>query len=112
VTHRRLFHQRLSSAARTPRRALGGFPASWTIRSSLMVGHRCVLQRGGGIRIPPCQHHEERQSPKGAASSVALRSIRSGNPTCCSRPTRRFGSCPPAAPSGFLVTLPEPPVLL
>jgi hypothetical protein len=110
VTHRRWFNQPLSSVVRTPESTLGGFPASWSLRGSFMVGHQCVFDRGGGTRIPPSQHHEEQASPRVAASSPRLRLIPSGSLPCRTRPTQRFGSCPPAAPSGSVMILPEPPV--
>jgi len=110
VTHSRWFKQPLLSTARTPKRSVGGFPASGSLRGSFMVGHQCVFDRGGGTRIPPSQHHEEEASPRVAALSLPLRFIPSGSPTCCTRLSRRFGSCPPAAPSGSVVILPEPPV--
>jgi len=53
VTHRGLFKQPLSSALRTPKRAPGGFPGSWSPPSSFTVGHQCVFHRGGGTCIPP-----------------------------------------------------------
>ena len=110
MTHSRLFNQPSSSVVRTPESTFGGFPASWSLRRSSMVGQQCVFDRGGGTRIPPSQHHEEEVSPRVGASSPPLRLIPSGSPTCCTRLTQRFGSCPPAAPSGSLMILPEPPV--
>jgi hypothetical protein len=110
VTHSELFNQPLSSVARTPKSILGGFPASWSLLGSFMVGHQCVFDRGGGTRIPPSQHHEQQASPRVATSSLPFRFIPSGSPTCRTRPTQRSGSCPPAAPSGSVMILPEPPV--
>jgi hypothetical protein len=110
VTHSELFNQPSSSVARTPKSTLGGFPASWSLPGSFMVGHQCVFDRGGGTRIPPSQHHEEQASPRVAASSLQLRFIPCGSPPCRTRPTQRSGSCPPAAPSGSVMILPEPPV--
>jgi hypothetical protein len=110
VTHRGLYKQPLSSVVRTLGSILGGFLASWSLRDSFVVGHQCVFDRGGGTRIPPSQHQGAQASPRVAASSLPSRFIPSGSPTCCPRPTRRFGSCPPPAPSGSVMILPSPPV--
>jgi hypothetical protein len=81
------------------------------ITSSLVAGQQCVPQQGGGTQTPPL------------CDSEALQHLRSGygpeRPSVTfpraaesARTTQRGGSCPPAAPSGSVMILPSPPVLL
>jgi len=73
VTHRWLFTQSTFSAVRTPKRAPGGFPGSWSPPSSFMVGHHCVFQRGGGTwHTPLTAAISENQASPGGAHQQAV----------------------------------------